>query len=425
MNIFWFRRDLRLNDNIALHNALKDGIVQPIFIFDTKILDKLERNDARLSFIHKTLTDLNNKLKKYNSSIKFYYGDVETTWKKIIKTNVKKVFWNNDYEPYAIKRDKKIIKILNNKNIITYTFKDQVIFEKLEIVKKNLKPYTVFTPYKKKWLKLYSKQKLTQSEKYFFNFNKSNNKIIPLVNIRFNKSNIIVKPFSLSNLENYDVDRDYPYKDNTSQLSPHLRFGTISIRKCFNSAFKINQSLVSELIWREFFKNILYNFPYVETSSFKKKYNYIKWNNNTKNFKLWCNGQTGYPIIDAGMRQLNQTGYMHNRVRMITASFLIKHLLIDWKWGERYFASKLLDYDLSANNGNWQWASGGGCDAAPYFRIFNPTTQLKKFDSQLKYVKKWVPEILTSSYPKPIIDHKFARDRCLKEYKKIMNLDVK
>ncbi len=423
INLFWFRRDLRLIDNTALIEALKEKNVKPIFIFDTAILNNLEKDDPRLSFIHSLITSINTTLKKHQSGVFCYHGSPEVIWKKIISDHdIDTVFWNKDYEPYGIKRDERITKLLSKNNIKVKAFKDQVIFEEFEVLKDDKTPYTVFTPYKNKWLStldaINKKNTLnvnTQLE--FNNFIKESVDMPSLNDLGFRESQIIVKSFNFSFLSNYDSIRDFPFKDQTSYLSPHLRFGSISIRECVNVALEKNSIFLSELIWREFFMQILFHFPHVVKKSFKPKYDKIKWRNNENEFKKWCEGNTGYPLVDAGMRQLNKTGYMHNRVRMVVASFLVKHLLIDWRWGEKYFAKKLLDFELSSNNGNWQWAAGTGCDSAPYFRIFNPIEQLKKFDSNLIYTKKWILDLDQESYPSQIVDHKFARERCLTTYK--------
>lgn len=235
--------------------------------------------------------------------------------------------------------------------------------------------------------------------------------------LEFGESVILVKDFQLSNVENYASLRNLPAEDSTSYLSPHLRFGTVSIRQIIHLLSPKDEVFLSELIWREFFMQIIFHFPKVVSQNFHSKYDRIQWRNKEDEFQLWCQGKTGFPLVDAGMRQLNQTGYMHNRVRLVTASFLCKHLLIDWRWGEAYFAQKLLDYELSSNNGNWQWAAGTGCDAAPYFRVFNPTTQMKKFDKASKYIHTWIPEYGTTDYAKPMVDHAFARARALEVYK--------
>lgn len=423
MNIFWFRRDLRLHDNAGLYHALKNRDVQCIFIFDKNILDKLEdKNDARVSFIYNQIIKLKRELNNLGSDLKVYYSDPLTVFKEISQDNeVKSVYCNHDYEPYAITRDNQVSEILASKNISFNTFKDQCIFEKLEVCKDDGKPYTVFTPYKNKWyaklnnfyLKSYS------TEKYFDRFLKSSSsELIDLKSMGFEKSSIIIdEPEFKSILKEYHQKRDIPSIKGTSRISIHLRFGTVSIRELAREARGISESWLNELIWRDFYFMIIHNFPHSVTSSFKPQYDKIIWRNNEEEFQRWCEGKTGYPIVDAGMRELNATGFMHNRVRMIVASFLTKHLLIDWRWGEAYFARKLNDFELSSNVGGWQWASSSGCDAAPYFRIFNPTEQMKKFDPKFEYIKKWVPEFQELTYPKPIVDHKFARERCLDAYK--------
>jgi len=425
VNIFWFRRDLRLKDNAGLYHALRaESPVIPIFIFDKIILDQLEnRSDARVNFIHQSLSEMQQQLELLNSSLEIYYGEPLAIFKKIVsKYIVKKVYTNNDYEPYAIERDQKVKDFLQLCGVEFHSYKDQVIFEKNEITKDDGKPYTVFTPYSRKW-----KEKLNEFyirpypvEKYLQNFYRQPPHPVPsLENIGFNKVNILFPsknpPDSI--IENYAVQRNYPSEYGTSKLGVHLRFGTISIRALVSKATQLDQVFLNELIWREFYQCILFHFPHVgKQKAFKPEYENINWINNEHQFDLWCNGNTGYPIVDAGMRQLNQTGFMHNRVRMIVASFLSKHLLIDWRWGEAYFAEKLLDFDLASNNGGWQWAAGSGCDAAPYFRIFNPYIQTKKFDPSLKYISKWVPEYAELTYPPPMVDHDFARKRCLEVY---------
>jgi deoxyribodipyrimidine photo-lyase len=280
----------------------------------------------------------------------------------------------------------------------------------------------VYTPYSKKWkaalTSFYTKS--YPVEKYSGNFLKLKPLPFPeLEEIGFSKSGITFPERKIKQtiIEKYHLQRDIPGLDGTSRLSVHLRFGTVSIRKLIQVALKKNEKWLNELIWRDFYHMILWHFPHVVTKAFKPAYDQIEWRNDPDEFKAWCEGKTGYPIVDAGMRELNQTGYMHNRVRMIVASFLTKHLLIDWRWGEAYFAKKLLDFDLAANNGGWQWAAGSGCDAAPYFRVFNPYIQTEKFDSDRTYIKRWVPEVETPSYPKPIVDHAFARERVLSAYK--------
>lgn len=419
--IHWFRRDLRLTDNAALSAATKSGLkVVPIFIFDSLILDELERHDSRVSFIFNELQKINNELLRFGSSVKLYFGKPIEIWRRIIEEfQVKKVFFNNDYEPYATQRDQEIGQFLTSKNIDYHTFKDHVIFEKAEITKSDGLPYTVFTPFMKKWKELFrqgihDRQFIVEMTA----FAQANFTFPSLETIGFKESTIKVKPFNLSQLDQYAELRNLPGEDGTSYLSPHLRFGTVSVRHLMRIIGNQQEPFRNELIWRDFFHQIIYHFPHVANENFKAQYNGIQWRNNEEEFERWCNGQTGFPIVDAGMRQLVSTGYMHNRVRMIVASFLTKDLLIDWRWGEAFFAKHLLDFDLALNNGNWQWAAGTGCDAAPYFRIFNPEEQTKRFDPNLKYVRKWIPELEEFSYPKPMVDHKFARNRALETYKK-------
>src|SRR5690606_1162321 len=294
-----------------------------------------------------------------------------------------------DYEPYAIERDTQIHDFLQQKNISFITFKDQVIFEKSEVMKPDGTPYTVFTPYSKKWKQKYlsNKPSFLASENYLYNFLQNVTYPFPSLSaIGFEDAgmNIPELDIGVGTIKNYNETRNIPVL-GTSFVGIHLRFGTVSIRHMVELANKLNEQWLNELIWREFFMMILFHFPHVANQSFRKKYDHIQWRNNEAEFELWCKGETGYPIVDAGMRQLNETGWMHNRVRLVVASFLTKHLLIDWRWGEAYFAEKLLDYELASNNGNWQWAAGSGCDAAPYFRIFNPAEQTRKFDPELKY----------------------------------------
>ncbi|MFP3590453.1 cryptochrome/photolyase family protein [Chryseobacterium sp. SIMBA_038] len=422
INIFWFRRDLRLEDNYGLYEALQSGVkVLPIFIFDREILDQLsDKKDKRVDYIHQALTEINQKLKEHGSGLKTFYGKPSDIFEKLTEEfDIDTVFCNRDYEPQAIKRDKKIAEFLTKKEIKFSSHKDQVIFEENDILKSDQTPYTIFTPYSKKWKENINKIEIENFKIDFKNFLpvKTPENILSLKEIGFEKTEFEFSKPSLDSkiIDTYDKNRDFPALDHTTHLGIALRFGTISVRKCVKFAQKHNEVWLSELIWREFFMQILFHFPHVVTQCFKKKYENIQWRNNEDEFKAWCEGNTGYPIVDAGMRQLNQTGFMHNRVRMVVASFLTKHLLIDWRWGEAYFAEKLLDYDLSANNGNWQWAAGCGCDAAPYFRIFNPEEQTKKFDKDLKYIKKWLPQ--DALLNRPIVDHKQARERALKTYK--------
>ncbi|WP_190808510.1 deoxyribodipyrimidine photo-lyase [Flagellimonas sp. S3867] len=428
ISVFWFRRDLRLDDNVGFYHALQSGSqVLPIFIFDTEILDKLPTNDAKVSFFHGQLQKMNRELQShFQSGIAMYLGDPISVFTQLLRRyRISSVFTNHDYEPYSIKRDAEIKQLLVEANIVFHSFKDQVIFEKNEVVKDDGNPYLVYTPYKKKWKAKFNPQNdLRDFDTYsnFENLYKSNDiPYLSLTDIGFRPSSILVSDYSVqSNLiENYEETRNFPAKESgTSLLGPHLRFGTVSIRKIVKKAIaEKNEVFWNELIWREFFMQILWHFPHTINKSFKPKYDRIVWRNNQKEFELWKAGKTGYPFVDAGIRELNATGYMHNRVRMIVSSFLCKHLLIDWRWGEAYFAEKLLDFDLASNVGNWQWAAGCGVDAAPYFRIFNPTTQMDKFDAQKAYIHKWVPELQELTYSAPIVDHKIARERCLKVYK--------
>jgi deoxyribodipyrimidine photo-lyase len=419
--VFWFRRDLRLDDNLGLYRALESKYpVIPLFVFDEDILDNLDKNDARVSFIHESLSKINEELKTIGSSLLVKNGKINVVWDSLfLDFDVKEVFFNKDYEPYAIKRDLAVCKLLDNYKCSSFLFKDQVIFEEMEITKADGLPYTVFTPYKNKWLEKYKSIAPIQefdATNLFSNFYKINFEFLSLEDIGFEKSAIKVQPHNLKHVTSYHETRDFPALDTTSYLSPHLRFGTVSTRKLVNWSFHKNDVFLSELIWREFFKQILFSFPRVVSNNFKPSYDGIQWLNNEEDFKRWCSGTTGYPMVDAGMRQLNETGYMHNRVRMVVASFLCKHLLINWQWGEAYFAEKLLDYELSANVGNWQWASGTGCDAAPYFRVFNPEIQLKKFDAKGVYIRKWIKEF-DLGYGRPMVEHAFARDRAIATYK--------
>jgi deoxyribodipyrimidine photo-lyase len=429
VTVFWFRRDLRLDDNAGLYHALKKGAsVLPIFIFDKNILEKLEdKNDRRVEFIHAAITNLNEQLKEIGSSIKVFYSTPENAFKELQKEyDLNAVYTNHDYEPYADERDKSVKEILEKHKIEFKTYKDQCIFEKNEVTKDDGKPYTVFTPYSRKW-----KVRLTDfhvkpypNKKYFKHFILTTSFSIPTLNeLGFEKTDLEIpsKTISKTIVTNYKEQRDFPAIKGTSKLSVHLRFGTVSIRALAKQALLLNETWLNELIWRDFYMMILYHFPHAAKNSFKSQYDRIEWRNNEDEFKAWCEGKTGFPIVDAGMRELNTTGFMHNRVRMIVASFLVKDLLIDWRWGEAYFAQKLLDFDLSANNGGWQWASGSGCDSAPYFRVFNPTEQTKKFDPKYEYIKKWAPDFNTTNYPKPIVDHATARLRVLAVYKEALS----
>jgi deoxyribodipyrimidine photo-lyase len=424
--LFWFRRDLRLQDNAGLYRALKNNKnVIPIFIFDKNILDDLEdKKDRRVAFIHQTITKLDADLQKLGTSLLVKYGEpLEVISKLISEYNVIDIYTNHDYEPYAKQRDEKINTLLAKKNGKLITFKDQVIFEKAEVVKDDGLPYTVFTPFSRKWKAKVNDYFLKEypTEKYFKNFStaQNGNQIPSLASMNFMEVEDVFPNRIADNsiIKNYHETRDYPSVNGTTKMSIHLRFGTVSIRALANQAAAGNEKFLNELIWRDFYQQILWHFPHVVNGSFRPVYDAIPWRNNIAEFDAWCEGKTGYPIVDAGMRELNTTGWMHNRVRMVVASFLTKHLLIDWRWGEAYFAKKLNDFDLASNNGGWQWAAGCGVDAAPYFRIFNPRLQTEKFDKQLKYINFWIPELNEFTYPKPIVDHDTARKRCLEVYK--------
>lgn len=426
--IHWFRRDLRLNDNAGLYHALKSGLkVMPIFIFDTDILDKLSnKKDPRVHFIHETLGGLKNELRLLGSDLEIYHGKPIDIWQSIVgKYNVKSVFSNTDYEPYALNRDQLVKEFLKKSGIDFHTFKDHVVLDKDEVLKDDGSPYTVFTPYSKKYKSVLTEFHLKPYpvDKYkgqFLNFDGS--EMLSLKQIGFETTNIEFPPQSVSRqlIANYHQTRDIPSINGTSKLSLHYRFGTVSVKEKMASAKQISEKYFNEMIWREFYIQIMAHFPYAMERAFKPAYDRIAWENDPEKFEAWCKGMTGYPIVDAGMRELNETGYMHNRVRMIVASFLCKHLLIDWRWGEAYFAEKLLDFELACNNGGWQWAAGSGVDAAPYFRIFNPYLQAQKFDPEQIYIRKWVPEFGSPSYPEPIVIHETSRVRCLEAYKEAL-----
>ena len=425
--VCWLRRDLRLQDNAALYHALKSGYnVLPLFIFDKIILDELEEKaDRRVEFIRNVIDEMQDELKELGSSMIVEYGEPKKVWKELLeKHNIAEVYANHDYEKYAIERDKEICEMLNEQGIAFYTSKDQTIFEKNEVLTNSDTPYKVYTPYSKSW-----KEKLDDfymksypTEKYFKNLLGSDVRHrVP--SLEFMGFEAVGDPFPDKKIrkkliEEYDKKRDIPAAEATSEISIHLRFGTVSIRELVRRAKDLNETFLNELIWRDFYMNILWHFPHIsERKSFRKEYDNIEWRNNEEEFQKWCEGKTGFPIVDAGMRQLNETGFMHNRVRMITSSFLIKDLLVDWRWGEAYFAKKLRDFEFSSNNGGWQWAAGSGVDAAPYFRVFNPDSQTQKFDPDKKYIKKWIPEFGTDEYPEPMVDHKEARERALRVYK--------
>jgi deoxyribodipyrimidine photo-lyase len=430
ITIFWFRRDLRLHDNAGLFHALmNEKEVLPIFIFDKAILSKLEdQDDARVSFIHQAISELKVSLRAMGTDIYVVHSSPEEAFDSLLdQYKISRVYANHDYEPYAKERDEAIRRRLKASGAELLTFKDQVIFEKSEVVKDDGKPYTVFTPYSRKWKAALTEESTNsyENERYFSSFIQISEflEMPSLKEMGFVKSSIEFPKNEVNEIiiSKYKEQRDFPFKQGTTRLSVHLRFGTVSIRSLARKALSLNETWLNELIWREFYQMILWHFPHVVSSAFKPAYNHIPWRNNESDFENWCLGKTGYPIVDAGMRELLATGFMHNRVRMITASFLVKHLLIDWKWGEAWFARNLLDFELASNNGGWQWAASSGCDAAPYFRVFNPTLQTQRFDPRAEYIRKWVPEFNDPfAYPKPIVEHAFARQRVLDTYKKAL-----
>ena len=427
ISLCWFRRDLRIEDQTALFYSLQqEEQVLPLFIFDRHILDTLEdKTDARVSFIHTQITRLKAFFEQQGSSMLVRYGRPEEIFQELLtEYEVQSVYTNRDYEPYAQSRDSQVEALLGEKNIPFLSFKDQVIFEPGEIVNGSGEFYKVFTPYSKNWLEKFRTTRVQPlPTANWKNLVQSSPLPMPsLTDMGFAPSPIEIPSSELDEeiVRHYEERRNFPAQRGTSRLGIHLRFGTLSIRKLALKAISLNATYMNELIWREFYAMILGNAPQVVDRAFKPQYDRIPWRNNEAEFDAWCAGTTGYPIVDAGMRELNATGFMHNRVRMIVASFLTKHLLIDWRWGEAYFAKKLLDFELASNNGGWQWAAGTGTDAQPYFRVFNPDSQTEKFDKDLTYIKKWIPEFGTAAYPKPIVDHKFARNRAIETYKKAL-----
>lgn len=427
--VFWHRRDLRISDNAGLYHALKNSEkVIPIFIFDSEILTKLPKNDQRVLFIHQEISALKQAYQDLGGDLQVYYGNpIELIPAILTEAKAENLYTNRDYEPYALTRDKQIYEQFHTKNIAFKGYKDHVIFEKNEVLKADQTPYTVFTPYMKQWkakltpfhVKAYPVEKYTQA----FAKVAQASKLISLEEMGFSSEQTVTFPskeFSKTIISSYEETRDLPAIEGTSKLSLHLRFGTISIRELTRFALKHNEKYLNELIWRDFYQMILFHFPHSEKNAFRPIYDRIPWSQNMDHFHAWCAGKTGYPLVDAGMRELNATGHMHNRVRMVVASFLTKHLLLDWRLGERYFAEKLLDFELASNVGGWQWAAGSGCDAAPYFRVFNPTSQQEKFDKEFHYIKKWVPEFGTEHYPSPIVEHKEARERAIQTYSSIL-----
>ncbi len=430
--IFWHRRDLRIEDNAALYKALKGEInVQPIFIFDKTILDKLPADDQRVLFIHTEIERLKDEYKSLGADLKVFYGSPKMAFSQLIEDealHIKQVFTNRDYEPYAKERDQEIYELLNKSQIEFFGAKDHVIFEKDEVLKDDGTPYRVFTPYSRKW-----KSKLTDShikpyptKEYASKLAQVTefSKLISLEEMGFRSAktqDIPDREIPETIVKTYNETRDFPAKKGTTRLSLHLRFGTLSVRRLVSATKNLNETYLNEIIWRDFYQMIIHHFPHSAEDSFRKEYDQIPWENDEQLFKAWKAGKTGYPMVDAGMRELNKTGFMHNRVRMIVASFLTKHLLIDWRWGETYFAEKLLDYELASNIGGWQWAASSGVDAQPYFRIFNPESQLKKFDKDEQYVRRWIPEYGTNKYPAPIVEHKAAREKAIRVFKETLS----
>ena len=427
VSVFWFRRDLRIEDNHGLFQALSGPYpVLPIFIFDKAILSRLpSKKDGRVEFIHQALATLKSLICQQAGDISIFHDHPLHVFEKLTREyDVQAIYLNHDHEKYAIQRDEEIKQLANSKKISFHTFKDHVIFEKNEVLSGQGTPYTVFTPYANKWKDRLKNEPVTiYPSENLTNYTDIKSDLPSLESIGFAPSGLSFPGKFVTDqlIKDYQASRDFPAKNGTSKLSVHLRFGTISIRSLVNLANGTSETWLNELIWRDFYSNILFHFPHISNGlAFRKEYDHIQWRNNEVEFEAWKQGKTGYPMVDAGMRELNQTGFMHNRVRMVVASFLVKHLLIDWRWGETYFAEKLLDFDFSANNGGWQWAAGSGCDAAPYFRVFNPSLQAQKFDPNCIYIKKWVPEFQEFTYATPIVNHEFARKRVLEVYKKAL-----
>lgn len=429
MVIFWHRRDLRTFDNAGLYKALKnEKNVQPIFIFDENILEELPKDDQRILFIYQEIEKLKETYQKAGSDLWVFHGTPEKIIHSLIeKHTVSKVFTNRDYEPYAKERDHNIYSLLEKQDIEFVGAKDHVLLEKNEVLKDDGDPYRVFTPYMKRWKSVCTDFHLKSypTEKYFDNLHQveKHQELLTLKSMGFSDKQKVEFPsreVDEGRIKEYHEKRDIPNVKGTTRMSLHLRFGTVSIRELARKAQK-NEKYLNELIWRDFYQMIIHHFPESAIKAFKEKYDNIPWENNEDHFRAWCEGKTGYPIVDAGMRELNETGFMHNRIRMVVASFLTKHLLIDWRWGEAYFAEKLLDYELASNVGGWQWAASSGVDAQPYFRVFNPESQQKKFDKDYKYIKQWVKEFGSEQYPGPIVNHKEAREKAIKTYKNAIN----
>lgn len=461
--LVWLRRDLRASDNKALEAAVASGLsVVPVFVFDPGILELLPNSeDRRVEFIIRSLRRVESEL----GPILCFYCKPKDAFKWILDGGLQAgimdgidylpgaLFFNEDYETFALKRDSEVEEILRQRGVQVFKFTDQVIFspDDSRIRKPDGSPYTIYTPYSKRWRVAYegresasgngsrnvskrvsgeisgrgtSEAQLLLDSPTLKLFGSTPTpeqigfKTIQNLGFEDNPEQLLLK--IKETIPSYHKTRDIPALDTgTTKIGIHLRFGTISIREAVAIGAKLNDTWLGELIWREFFMHIIKHFPYSEEAPFKKQYNFIPWRDDQREIEAWMRGETGYPLVDAGMRELNETGHMHNRVRMVVASFLTKHLLTDWRIGESYFAAKLNDYELSSNVGNWQWAAGTGCDAAPYFRIFNPSEQARKFDPQGSYIRRWVPEAMGtdgSAYISPIVEHKFARERALAAY---------
>ena len=460
-SLCWFRRDLRIVDHAALYHALKDsGKVYCVFVFDTDILSHLtDKADRRVDFIWQSVRELQQSLEKLGGGLIIRHGSalVEVP-ALVVELGVDALYVNQDYEPDAMGRDDMVKRMLQQQDVVCHSYKDHVIFEKNEVLTQSGGAYNVFTPYKKAWLKKLETffVKAYPVEKHAAALAAQSSPLPSLKELGFHRTELklaagmsgaqlLFESFS-QRIVHYHEWRDFPSAQGPSYLSVHLRFGTISIRELVRFALSQPgpgaQTWLSELIWRDFYQMLLYHYPNVVGHAFKEKYDKIKWPGSESHFLAWCSGQTGYPLVDAAMRQLNQTGYMHNRLRMVSASFLVKDLQIDWKKGEEYFAQKLLDYDLAANNGGWQWAASTGCDAQPWFRIFNPVTQSEKFDARGDFIRHYIPElsgcdekvihapwkmsfaqqqasgvVIGISYPAPLVDHAEAREITLALFK--------
>jgi len=440
--IVWFRRDLRVSDHTALHRAAGSGApVVAVFVFDPAILAAKDTGSRRTAFLLECLQSLEANLSHLGTPLIFRKGQPEVELRSLAKeAGAKKIFFNKDVEPFSRKRDEKVLRMAREDGLEIEACDDLMIHPPGKVQRAAGGPYTVFTPYSRAALgipphdPLPKPAKLTGAAKVKGTPLPTIQQLglgpcdIPLPPAGEKAAQQLLRDFAAKNLRRYDSVRNFPHADATSRLSPHLRFGTISVRTVLAAARRARAEdpsakkqidvFISELLWRDFYKQILWEFPHVAGGSFRPEYDQIEWENRKDLFQAWCEGRTGFPIVDAAMRQLNQTGWMHNRLRMIVASFLTKDLLVSWQWGERYFMQKLFDGDLAANNGGWQWAAGTGTDAQPYFRIFNPTSQAERFDPDGKFIAQYVPEVDSLKYPAPIVDHARQRVRALEMYKK-------